>query len=186
MEETMGALDTAVRSGKALYAGISNYNAEQTRQACRILRELGTPCLIHQPRYNLMDRWVENGLLRVIEEEGIGCIVFSPLAQGLLTNRYLEGTPADSRIGSGSAFLKPEQLTEKKLRQSRALNEIALARGQSLAQFAISWIFRQPQVTTVLIGASKPQQIKELCLSVGQSLPTEEELAQIQKIFAEG
>jgi L-glyceraldehyde 3-phosphate reductase len=184
LEETMGALDSAVRSGKALYAGISNYSAEQTRQAARILRDLRTPCLIHQPRYNMFDRWVEGGLLQTLGKEGIGCIVFSPLAQGLLTNRYLKGTPSDSRVASGSAFLKEEHLTAEKIEKVRKLDLLAQARGQSLAQFAVSWILRQPQVTTVLIGASKTTQIEELCSGIVHLPPlSEPELESIEDIL---
>ena len=183
IEETMGALDHAVRSGKALYAGISNYNAEQTRAAARCLRQMGTPCLIHQPRYNMFDRWVEKDLLATLEAEGIGCIVFSPLAQGLLTNRYLEGTPGDSRVGKGSVFLRPEHLTPEKIEKSRRLNEIARRREQSLAQLAVTWLWRQPQITTVLIGASKPAQIEELCACLKHPKLEDAELAEIEAIL---
>ncbi|HEY3329201.1 MAG TPA: L-glyceraldehyde 3-phosphate reductase [Capsulimonadaceae bacterium] len=184
LEETMGALDHAVRSGKALYAGISNYQPAQTREAARILRELGTPCVIHQPAYNMFNRWVEGGLLTAVEEEGIGCIVFSPLAQGLLTNRYLNGTPPDSRIGQGSQFLKESSLTEANIGRARKLNAIAEARGQSLAQMAVTWISRNPQITTVLIGASKTSQVEELCAGLSHAALTDEELAQIEAILA--
>lgn len=184
LEETMGALDHAVRSGKALYAGISNYSPQQTVEASKILRALGTPCLIHQPRYNMFDRWVEEGLLSTLETEGIGCIVFSPLAQGLLTNRYLEGTPDDSRIAGGSPFLKEEHLTEQRIAKARALHEFAKIRGQSLAQLAITWILHQKQVTSVLIGASKTAQIEELCAGLSHSLLVEEELDQIESILS--
>lgn len=163
LEETMGALDHAVRSGKALYVGISNYSPEQTREAASILRDLGSPCLIHQARYNLFDRKIEQGLLSAVEEEDLGLIIFSPLAQGLLTDRYLDGIPQDSRVALGSQFLKAEHLTEERIGKARQLNEIAKARGQSLAQLAVGWILRQPQVTSVLIGASKVAQIEELC-----------------------
>ena len=184
MEETMGALDHAVRSGKALYAGISNYSPQQTVAASKILRGLGTPCLIHQPRYNMFDRWVEDGLLHDLETEGIGCIVFSPLAQGLLTNRYLEGTPDDSRIAGGSPFLKEENLTVEKIAKARELQALAKSRGQSLAQMAVTWILRQKQVTSVLIGASKTAQIEELCAGLAHPLLIEEELEKIESILS--
>jgi L-glyceraldehyde 3-phosphate reductase len=183
LEETMGALDYAVRSGKALYAGISNYPAEQTREAARILRGLGTPCLIHQPRYNMFDRWVEGGLLNALEDEGIGCIIFSPLAQGLLTNRYLQGTPADSRVAGGSPFLREENLTLDKIAKARKLDALAESRSQSLAQMAVTWILRQPQVTSVLIGASKVAQIEELVAAPTQPPLTETELIEIETIL---
>ena len=166
MEETMGALDTAARSGKALYVGISNYRPNEAREAMRILRELGTPCLVHQPNYSILDRWVEDGLLELLEEEGVGSIVFSPLSQGLLTNKYLSGIPEDSRAGKESgAYLKERaQMYQPTL---CSLNTIAEARGQSLAQMAISWALRQPAVTSALIGASRTEQIADIlaCLS---------------------
>ncbi|MEN6408466.1 MAG: L-glyceraldehyde 3-phosphate reductase [Anaerolineaceae bacterium] len=182
IEETMGALDSAVRAGKALYVGISNYNAEQTRKAVRILRELGTPCLIHQPRYNIFDRWVEPELLDVLKDEGVGCIAFSPLAQGLLTNRYLEGLPADSRAVKSGVFLKPEQITEGRRAQIRALNEIAQARGQTLAQMALAWVLRQPVMTSVVIGASRPQQVEDCVGALNQLDFARAELEAIRKI----
>jgi len=161
LEETMVALDGIVRSGKALYVGISNYGAREAKQAIQMLRELGTPCLIHQPRYSLFDRWVEKKLLHVLHHEGVGCIPFSPLAQGLLTNKYLAGIPADSRAAShrGNGALEEGAVTEDKLRKIRALNEIAQQRGQSLAHFALAWILKDPRISSVLIGASKPAQI---------------------------
>jgi len=183
LEETMGALDHAVRSGKALYAGISNYSAEQTRAAAALLRRLGTPCIIHQARYNMFDRWVERDLLTTLSQESIGLIVFSPLAQGLLTNRYLHGTPEDSRIAQGGPFLTSEDLTPEKIDKARRLNEIAQARNQSLAQLAITWLFRQKQVTSALIGASKVSQIEELCAAVTAPLLTAEEIARIDSIL---
>jgi L-glyceraldehyde 3-phosphate reductase len=183
IEETMGALDHAVRSGKALYAGISNYRPEQTRAAAKALQQLGTPCIIHQARYSMFDRWVERGLLDTLEQEAIGLIVFSPLAQGLLTNRYLNGMPEDSRVAHGSPFLKSENLTPEKIGQARQLNEIAQARGQSLAQLAITWIFRQKQVTSALIGASKVTQIEELCAGVSAPALTTEEIERIETIL---
>lgn len=159
LEETMMALDQVVRQGKALYAGLSNYSVIQTKEASDILRQLGTPCLIHQPRYSMLERWVEDGLLDVLETNGIGCIAFSPLAQGLLTNRYLEGIPPDSRAGKPSIFLKPEHVTETIIQQVKKLNDIATNRGQSLAQMAIAWLLKDSRVTSVLIGASSVDQL---------------------------
>lgn len=184
LEETMRALDQAVRSGKALYAGISNYKPEQAREAAHILRQLGTPCLIHQPRYSLFDRWVEGGLLDVLEEEGIGCIAFSPLAQGVLTNRYLEGLPAESRAVKSGVFLRPDQITEEKIARARALNQLALERGQSLAQLALAWVLRQPVMTSVLIGASKVGQIEDCAGVVNNLTFSAEELRRIEEILA--
>ncbi len=183
LSETLGALAHAVRSGKALYAGISNYPADLTRQAAAILREMGAPCLIHQPRYNMFDRWVEGGLLKTLEEEGMGCIAFSPLAQGLLTNRYLSGTPSDSRIGRGSIFLSADSLTPEKIETARKLNAMAKARGQSLAQMAVTWILRQPQITSVVIGASRVEQIEELCASVSTTPLSDKELTEVDTIL---
>src|SRR6187431_3666201 len=160
LEETMGALDTAVRSGKALYAGISSYSGERTREAVRILRELGTPLLIHQPSYSMLNRWVEEDLLGVLEDEGVGCIAFSPLAQGMLTTRYLDGVPEDSRAAKG-VFLKEDMLTEERLNHVRALNDIAKRRGQTLAQMAVAWVLRDPRVTSALIGASSVAQLDD-------------------------
>jgi len=182
LEETMGALAHAVRTGKALYAGISNYNPEQTERAARLLRELGAPCLIHQPRYNLFDRWVEQGLLEVLRREGIGAIAFSPLAQGLLTNRYLAGIPTDSRAGQDRRFLRPEHITEARLAQIRALQALAQARGQTLAQMALAWVLRQPAITSVLVGASRPSQIEDSLGALRQLSFTPDELAQIDRI----
>jgi L-glyceraldehyde 3-phosphate reductase len=161
VEETMGALAHAVRSGKALYVGLSNYDAVQTERASKILRELGTPCLIHQPQYNMFNRAPERGLLDTLVREGIGGIAFCPLAQGLLTGRYLNGIPPDSRAGHDPRFLKPEHITEDKLAQLRKLDALARARGQSLAQLALAWVLRQPAITSALIGASKTSQIDE-------------------------
>jgi L-glyceraldehyde 3-phosphate reductase len=161
LEETMGALDTAVRSGRAIYAGISSYSPERTREAAAILRELGTPLLIHQPSYSMLNRWVEHGepsLLDVLEDEGVGCIAFSPLAQGMLTDRYLDGIPEESRAAQGKS-LDPGLLTEQSLTHVRALNEMAAARGQSLAQMALAWLLRDDRVTSVLIGASSVAQL---------------------------
>jgi L-glyceraldehyde 3-phosphate reductase len=185
LEETMGALDHIVRSGKALYAGISSYSAEQTRQAAQILRDLGTPCLIHQPSYSLFNRWIEeDGLLQVLDEEGIGCIAFSPLQQGLLTNKYLAGIPNDSRAASQHGALRPEHITEDKLEKVRRLNEIAQTRGQTLAQMSLAWVLRHPGVTSALIGASRLSQIED-AVGVLQNLTfTAEELQQIELILA--
>ena len=159
--ETMRALDHVVRQGKALYVGLSNYPAELAQQAIDILNDLGTPCLIHQPKYSMLERGVENGLLNVLQQEGVGCIAFSPLAGGQLTDRYLNGIPADSRAASGSIFLKPEQLTDSKLEAVRQLNVLAEQRGQKLSQMALAWVLRQQAVTSVLIGASKISQLDD-------------------------
>ncbi len=177
--ETMGALDTAVRSGKALYVGISNYRPEQAREAIRILRELGTPCLVHQPSYNIFDRWVEDGLLDLLTEEGVGSIVFSPLAQGMLTNKYLKAIPSDSRAAKESSpFLDSDRVREH-LPKIQALNEIAQARGQSLAQMAIAWVLRQPAVTSALIGASRCEQITDILAGLNADPFSDEELQAI-------
>jgi L-glyceraldehyde 3-phosphate reductase len=184
LEETAGALDRAVRSGKALYAGISNYSPEGTARMAALLRDLGTPCLIHQPKYSMFERTPERGLLDVLAKEGIGGIVFSPLAQGMLTNRYLSGIPADSRAGHDPRFLKPEHLTEARLKCIRALDALAKERGQTLAQMALAWVLRQPAVTSALIGASKVQQVDD-CVATAKNLNfTSGELDQIEKILA--
>jgi len=184
LEETAGALAQAVRSGKALYAGVSNYSPDGTARIAAILRNLGTPCLIHQPQYSMFERRPERGLFDRLLKEGVGSIVFSPLAQGLLTNRYLGGIPADARAARDPRFLRPDHITESKLVVIRALNALALQRGQSLAQMALAWVLRQPAVTTALIGASKPEQIAEN-VAVAQNLNfTEQELAEIEKILA--
>jgi L-glyceraldehyde 3-phosphate reductase len=183
MQETMGALDYAVRSGRALYAGVSSYSAEQTREASRILRELGTPCVIHQPSYNIFDRWIEDGLLDVLEEEGIGSVVFCPLAQGMLTDKYLHAVPADSRAAKDHGFLQEDVVQQKRVKV-RALNDIALARGQSLAQMAITWVLRQKSVTSALIGASRPQQILDNVAAVNAAPLSEAELTAIDAICA--
>jgi L-glyceraldehyde 3-phosphate reductase len=185
LEETMAALDHVVRRGKALYAGISSYTPEQTRQAATILRELGTPCLIHQPSYSMFNRWIEDGLLDVLEKEGIGCIVFSPLAQGLLTDRYLGGIPADSRAAKPHGFLRREQVTDAKLAKVRKLNEIAQARGQRMAQMAIAWNLRHAGMTSVLVGASRVRQIEENVAALNNLEFTAEELEAIDGILAE-
>ena len=182
LEETMGALARAVRSGKALYVALSNYSPEMTAEAAKILRNLGTPALIHQPRYNLLERGIEHGLLDVLERAGLGCIPFSPLAQGRLTNRYLEGIPADSRAAkSSSPFLNAEQITGDLVETVRALNEIATERGQTLAQFALAWVLRDPRITTALIGASKVSQVED-CVAAASNIKFSE--AEIAKIDA--
>ena len=184
LEETMGALAQAVRVGKALYAGISNYPATEASRAAKLLREAGVPCLIHQPRYSMLDRWIEKDLLRVLEQEGMGCIVFSPLAKGLLTNRYFEGIPQDSRAGHDGRFLRPEDVTEAVVSKTRRLNAIAQARGQSLAQMAIAWVLRHPGVTSALIGASRPAQIEDCVGALKRGTFDAAELKQIDDILA--
>lgn len=183
--ETMQALDQIVRSGKALYVGISNYNREQTKEAYRILKELGTPFIIHQPSYSMLNRWIEeDGLKDFLYESGIGCIVFSPLAQGILTGKYLKGIPEDSRLGSGkSPYLHKQDLTEEKLQKVRALQELAGERGQTLAQMALSWILRDGKVTSILIGASRPQQILENKKALENITFTKEECDRIDEIL---
>ena len=185
LEETMGALDAAVRQGKALYAGISSYSAERTADAAQILRDLGTPLLIHQPSYSMLNRWIERGLLETLEEEGIGCIAFSPLAQGMLTGKYLDGVPADSRMAEGSS-LSRDWLTELNVTHIRALNDIAKRRGQSLAQMALAWCLRDPRVTSVLIGASSVVQLDENLGALRTLGFDEEELAEIDKHAVDG
>jgi L-glyceraldehyde 3-phosphate reductase len=179
LEETMGALDTAVRSGKALYAGISSYSAERTAEAAEILRRMGTPLLIHQPSYSMLNRWIEGGLLEVLGREGVGCIAFSPLAQGVLTGKYLNGIPAGSRATQSGGSLDQDQLTEQTLAHIRSLNKIASARGQSLAQLALAWALRDKRVTSVLIGASSVAQLEENLAAVTNTSFTGEELAAI-------
>jgi L-glyceraldehyde 3-phosphate reductase len=178
LEETMGALDAAVKQGKALYAGISSYSPERTVEAAQILRSLGTPLLIHQPSYSMLNRWIEGGLLDVLEKEGAGCIAFSPLAQGLLTTKYLGGIPEGSRA-SRDGSLARDQLSEKTLAHVRALNEIAARRGQTLAQMAISWVLRDQRVTSALIGASSVAQLEENLAAAGKTTFTQEEIAAI-------
>jgi L-glyceraldehyde 3-phosphate reductase len=180
LEETLGALDTAVKQGKALYAGISSYSAARTRDAVRILRELGTPLLIHQPSYSLVNRWIEDDLLDVLGEEGVGCIVFSPLAQGLLTSRYLDGIPEGSRATKGT-FFNPDWLTEENLAHIRALNEIARSRGQSLAQMAVAWVLRDERVTSALIGASSVRQLDDNLAALDRLEFSDDELAAIDE-----
>ncbi len=184
LEETMGALDTIVRSGRALYAGISSYPAGLARRAAQMLRELGTPCLIHQPNYHLFDRWIEGELLPVLEEEGIGCIVFSPLAQGLLTNKYLDGIPSGSRADKPHGFLRPEDVTDRRVDQVRRLNQVAQERGQSMAQLAVAWVLRDSRVTSALIGASRPGQIEEIAQVQRRVEFSAEELNRIEGILA--
>ncbi|MCT3959972.1 L-glyceraldehyde 3-phosphate reductase [Elizabethkingia anophelis] len=183
IEETMQALDFAVRSGRALYAGISNYNAEQTQQAVNILRELGTPCLIHQPKYSMFVRWTEEGLLDVLEDNGVGCIAFSPLAQGLLTDRYLKGIPEDSRAAKSHGFLQKNDITEEKLQQITALNNLAQEREQTLAQMAIAWLLKDKRVTSVLVGASSVEQLQQNLESINNLDFSQNELQQIEEIL---
>jgi L-glyceraldehyde 3-phosphate reductase len=187
LEETMGALDTAVRQGKALYVGVSSYNAKRTAEAATILRDLGTPLLIHQPSYSMLNRWVEeNRLLDTLEQEGVGCICFSPLAQGLLTDKYVAGVPEDSRAKSGSGAWREGFLSEENLAAIRALNGIAQRRGQSLAQMAIAWVLRDPRVTSALIGASRPEQVTDALGALGKGGFTPEELAGIDRHAIDG
>jgi L-glyceraldehyde 3-phosphate reductase len=184
LEETMAALDSVVRQGKALYVGISNYSAEQTAKAAAILAGLGRACLIHQPKYSMFERWIEGGLTAVLEREGIGCIAFSPLAQGLLTRRYLDGIPADSRAAKPHGFLKPDQITEARLAKVRLLNDVARGRGQTLAQMALQWVLRRPVVTSALIGASSVAQLEENLAAITAPALSEPELGAIDGILA--
>lgn len=179
LEETMGALDQIVRSGKALYVGLSNYHAEETKEAIGILRRLGTPCLIHQPNYSMLDRWIEQGLTDVLREEKVGCICFAPLQNGLLTGKYLGGIPADSRAAHDPRYLKPDAITEDKLQRVRALLSIAEGRGQKLSQMALSWVLRDNVVTSALIGASRPEQIVENIQALDNITFTQRELDEI-------
>jgi L-glyceraldehyde 3-phosphate reductase len=183
LEETMGALDHIVRQGKALYVGISSYPPELTCKAANILRDLGTPGLIHQPSYSMFNRWIEDGLLDVLAEEGIGCIVFSPLAQGLLTNKYLDGIPDGSRASKPHGFLKPAHITDEKLRQVRQLNRIAQARGQTMAQLALAWVLRHQGMTSALVGASRVEQIEDSVAALDNLDFTENELKAIDDIL---
>ncbi len=183
LEETMGALAQLHRQGKALYVGISQYSAEDTARAHQILSEMGVPLLIHQPRYSMLDRWVENGLMDVLGEKGIGSIAFSPLEQGLLTDKYLKGIPADSRAAKDGRYLKPEQIAPEKLQMISQLNAIAQKRGQSLAQMAIAWLLKDPRITSVLIGVSKPEQLDDNVAAVKNSQFSSEELAEIERIL---
>lgn len=183
LEETMSALDYAVRSGKALYIGLSNYTAEQTTEALKILKELGTPLLIHQPRYSMLDRWIENGLQDVLQEHGVGSIAFTPLAQGLLTNKYLNGIPEDSRAGKPSTALSESKITPDVMRKIRALNQIAAARGQSLAQLALAWVLREGKITSALIGASRMSQIEDNIAALSNTEFSQEEIERIEIIL---
>ena len=184
LEETMAALDLIVRQGKALYVGISNYRPAEAEKAFRILKDLGTPCLIHQPKYSMFERWVEGGLLDLLEKEGVGCIPFSPLAQGLLTDKYLHGIPADSRVATSGVFLKEDHITPERIEKIKALNQIAEQRGQKLAHMALSWILKDKRVTTVLIGASKPDQITDSLQALKNTNFSTDELAAIDRILA--
>jgi L-glyceraldehyde 3-phosphate reductase len=184
LEETMYALDLIVRQGKALYAGISNYKADEAKKAIGILKDLGTPCLIHQPKYSMYERWIEGGLLDLLGEEGVGCIPFSPLAQGLLTNKYLKGIPTDSRAAKSHGALQPEQITEEKRLQLNKLNTIAQTREQTLAQMALSWVLRDERITSVLVGASKPEQLAESLKCLDYLHFDAQELSQIEAILA--
>jgi len=183
LEETMGALAHAVRSGKALYAGISSYNPEMTARAAALLREMGVPLLIHQPKYNMFERTIENGLLDVLENEGVGCIPFSPLAQGLLTGRYLAGIPEDSRASKSYGFLKKESVTPETLAKVRSLADVAADRGQSIAQLAIAWVLRDPRVTTALIGASRISQLEDCMASAANTSFDQAEINRIDLIL---
>ncbi len=183
IEETMQALNQIVRSGKALYAGISNYPADLTQKAAGILRSLGTPCLIHQPKYNMFERRIEEGLLKVLDEEGIGCIVFSPLAQGLLTDRYLKGIPKNSRAAKPHGFLKAKDITEDKIKIIRRLNELAEKRGQTLAQMTLAWILRHNQITSLLVGASRISQIEDAVGVLENSEISAQEIDAIENIL---
>jgi len=185
LEETMGALDHAVRSGKAIYAGISSYSPEATERAAALLRDLGTPCVIHQPSYSMLNRWVEDGLLDVLESEGIGCIVFSPLAQGMLSDKYLEGVPEDSRAVTGDS-LDTGLLSADNLERIRNLNRIASERGQTLAQMAVAWVLRDNRVTSALVGASSWPQIEELIGALDNTSFSATELAEIDRFAVEG
>lgn len=183
LEETMGALDLLVRQGKALYVGISQYSAEDTQKAYEILNQLGTPLLIHQPRYSMIDRWVENGLMDVLGNKNVGSIAFSPLEQGMLTDKYLKGIPEDSRAAKDGRYLKPDQIGGEKLEMIRALNEVAKSRDQSLAQMAIAWLLKDPRITSVLVGVSKPEQLDDNVEAVKNTKFSEIEITQIRKIL---
>jgi L-glyceraldehyde 3-phosphate reductase len=183
LEETMRALDHIVRSGKALYAGISNYSPDQTAQAAKILRELGTPCIIHQPKYNMFHREPEAGLLGTLAKEGIGCIVFSPLSQGLLTDKYLGGIPEQARVTKANVFIHREDITEQRLTKVRQLNEIAKRRGQTLAELAIAWVLRRKEITSAIVGASRVSQIEDAVGALRNTAFTDAELLSIDKIL---
>jgi L-glyceraldehyde 3-phosphate reductase len=182
-EETMEALNQAVRQGKALYAGISNYTAQQTKEAVGILKQMGRRCLIHQPKYSMFVRWIEEGLLDVLEEEGIGCIAFSPLAQGLLTEKYLKGIPADSRAGKETGFLQKKEVTEEKIKQVKALQQVAQQRGQTITQMALAWVLRDPRVTSALIGSSSIKQLQENLTTLKNLEFSPDELKKIEAIL---
>jgi L-glyceraldehyde 3-phosphate reductase len=186
LEETMGALDLIVRQGKALYVGISSYSPAETKSACSILKALGTPCLIHQPKYSMFERSVENGLLDVLEENGVGCIPFSPLAQGLLTNKYLDGIPEGSRAAShrGNGAIEEDAITPEKIAKIKRLNQLAVKRGQNLAQMALSWILKDDRITSVLIGASKPAQVSDSLKCLDNTNFTAAELREIEGILS--
>jgi L-glyceraldehyde 3-phosphate reductase len=189
LEETMSTLDLIVRQGKALYIGLSNYHPEETRKACEILKQLGTPCLIHQPKYSMFERWIEGNLegslLDVLEDEGVGCIPFSPLAQGLLTNKYLNGIPENSRAARhlGNGAMEEDKITEENIEKVKQLNELALERGQSLAQMALAWVIKDPRITSVLIGASKPEQVLDSIRCLDNYIFSKEELYKINSIL---
>jgi L-glyceraldehyde 3-phosphate reductase len=183
LEETMAALDLIVRQGKALYIGISNYSGEQTIRANEILKKLGTPCIINQPKYSMFEREPEKDLINVLDSEGIGCIPFSPLAQGLLTDKYLNGIPSDSRVATSGIFLNEQSITEDKLKKIRLLNELALGRGQKLAHMALAWLYRDPRITSILVGSSKPEQITDSLKALNNFDFNESELEEINKIL---
>ncbi|WP_199269733.1 L-glyceraldehyde 3-phosphate reductase [Mucilaginibacter lacusdianchii] len=183
LEETMSALDLIVRQGKALYVGISNYQAEEAQKAITILKQLGTPCLIHQPKYSMFERWVEGGLLDVLQTEGVGCIPFSPLAQGMLTDKYLHGIPEDSRAAKSTGHLQTNQITPEKVGQIQQLNNLAQQRGQTLAQMAIAWLLKDSRVTSVLVGASKSEQLADSLKSLNNLSFSADELTQIENIL---
>jgi L-glyceraldehyde 3-phosphate reductase len=186
LEETMAALDLIVRQGKALYVGISNYSASETEKAVKMLQEMGTPCLVHQAKYSMFERWVENGLLDVLEQNGAGCVAFSPLAQGLLSDKYLKGIPTDSRAasGRGNGALESGRITEDKIKQVIQLNEMAQQRGQNLVQMALSWILKDPRITSVILGVSKPDQLTDSLKCLENTKFSEEELQKINQILA--
>ena len=179
----MAALDLMVRQGKALYVGISNYAAPEAEKAINILRRLGTPCLIHQPKYSMFERWVEGGLLDLLDKEGVGCIPFSPLAQGLLTDKYLKGIPADSRAAKATGFLQEGQVTSERIDKAKRLNELAIRREQTLAQMALAWILKDKRITSVLVGASKPEQLTDTLHSFRNTWFSTEELQSIEEIL---
>ncbi len=185
VEETMMALDAIVRAGKALYVGLSNYSADETKKAIKILKDLGTPCLIHQPKYSMFERWVEGGLLDVLENNGVGCIPFSPLAQGMLTDRYLKGIPEDSRAAKSTGFLQADEITEEKINKIKALNSLAKDRNQSLAQMAIAWLLKDNRITSVLVGASSVRQLDNNIDALNNLEFSKDELKKIEEILKE-